>query len=1082
MAPLRLKLLGGFEIRRPDGQGIVFNRKKAEALLTYLVLQPGQIYPRDELASLLWGDVDSNKARHSLRQVLVSLRQGLAVAGLPVLVDDRDGVTVVPSAVDVDVLAFERLAAASPHALGQALDLYRGELLPGMGRDGTSFDTWLLARREQLREEAIQAFTRLLEHQRSHGAADEAITTAVRLLAIDRTQETVHRTLMHLYADVGRRGAALRQYQACFAALDQELGAAPEDETRRLYQQLLSAHAVRPPKRPATLFGRAAYARPAASGMPIWGRDDELSQLRALCGELASGAGASLVMLGNAGVGKSRLVEALVEEAESAGMLVLLGRAWETERVLPFGPWVHAFRSAGILSELAAALDMPSRRELARLFPDLGTPPVDASGEDHLRLFEAVAKALRHLLLRGPLVVILEDLHWTDEMSARLLAFLARELAGSAVLLVTSARAGEMHGAPFVERALADIARQPRARTMALGPLSRNDTHTLVSMLVRARTGEHALRSLGEKAWRISKGNPLMVVETVYAERDTGNDSEAAGPQSADVLARRLNRLTGIAAQLAATAAVIGREFELALLAQAAGLRPAEATEGVAELVERGLLHAVGERLDFAHDRLRDAAYARLAGLHRGMLHGAVARALEKIHADDLAPHYPALGRHCFQSERWERAFHYLYAAGLDAAGRSAHRQAVADFEQALAAAEKLPSNPDRLRTAIQVSLSLRGSLTLLGDLKGTLQCLRAAEPHARLLGDPALQAWISIFIGNCLTAIGRHDEAVDIGGKVFSAAKGGAVAGLEPCWSGNVVGTSRFLMGDFREAQAWLRTAAGAQDIDHRRSGVIGHPTVVSHVYLAISLAETGDFKEALVHAARAIALSERLESSWDAVRACLAAGIVQLRCGEPAIAVPILRRGVELARQRELPMGAMILVPALCAGLVREGQVAAAREMLAPLAAAPLIPYYLNFAGEAYLLSGHPEEAEGIAARSLEQSLQRKEIGARAWALWLQGRIAADRAQHDRPAALERYREALALAEERQMRPLAAHCHFEIGGLQAARRQFGEARDALLRAEKIYRNMGTRRWLDRSQAALAAIDAGPAGVGAGH
>ena len=1033
-----MKLFGGFEARDANGLALAFPRKRAESLLAFLALQPGVAQPRNKLAALLWSGADRENARHSLRQVLVSLRQCLPDTP-PLLLEDGESVAIDPQGLDVDVLEFEGLLAEdTPAALGEAALLYRGELLAGLATDDGVFGDWLLARREHVREQAIQALSRLLDHQYAQAMDDEAIATAVRLLAMDRTRETVHRSLMRLYARQGRRGAARRQYQACLIALEQELGAAPEDETRSLYRELLRSNPAATPSRIAQPpLGSAVHAHAAAA--PMSGREVELSELRAMCRDIAQGQGASAVILGDGGIGKSRLVEALVDEAERVGALVLVGRAWEAERNLPFGPWVHAFRTAGVMPGLAASLDAPSRRELARLFPDLGAPPNEAPAEDHLPLFEAMAKAVQRLCAQGPLVVVIEDLHWADEMSPRLLAYLARAASTWPVLFATTARPGEVSGVPLVERILADIARQPRSRQINLGPISRADTFAVVGTLMRAGAGERAMQSLGEKAWRISKGNPFLMLETVRAASDTGSAGKGRpeSSQSDDIVEGRLELLAGVAAQLAAVAAVIGREFDLELLARAAGLTPAEAADGVAELVERRLLQAAGENLDFAHDHIRAAAYARLPNLHRRMLHGAVARALEEIHADELAPHYLALGRHCTEGERWDRAFHYLRAAGLAAAARSAHREAVHCFEQALAAGAQLPRNAERVRTAIDTSLALRGSLTVLGDLKGTLECLRAAEPHARSLGDPVLQAWISIFTGNCLTVMGRHAEAIGVAEQVRTRAAAGGVPGLEPYWAANVLGTSKFFMGEFREVQALLRPAASAAAADgagHRKRGVIGHPAVVSHGFLALSLAETGDFDDALAHAASALALAERLDSAWDTVRACFSAGAVHMRHGDFPRAIQVLRYGVELARVRDLPMGTRVLTPLLGAGLAHAGEITQALEILAPVAAAPLLPYCLNFVAEAYLLAGRPEEAAGVAMRALEQSTEKKEHCVRAWALWLQGRVAAARV--DTAAASLLFRQALAMAEERDMRPLAEHCLIGLGERPAASR----------------------------------------------
>ena len=237
MAALRLALLGTFEARLDAGSAVSFGRKKAEALLAYLALHPGQRQPRDKLATLLWGDTSDERARHSLRQALVTLRQALPRAAAASLVEEGDTVGVNLAAVEVDVALFERLTAeGTPEALERAAALYRGDLLEGISVEEPSFEDWLRTERERLRELAVETLAKLLGHQAKIGAIDQAVQTAVRLLGLDPAQEAVHRTLMRLYARQGRRGAALRQYQACIAVLERELGLEPEAETKQLYR------------------------------------------------------------------------------------------------------------------------------------------------------------------------------------------------------------------------------------------------------------------------------------------------------------------------------------------------------------------------------------------------------------------------------------------------------------------------------------------------------------------------------------------------------------------------------------------------------------------------------------------------------------------------------------------------------------------------------------------------------------------------------------------------------------------------------------------------------------------------------
>src|SRR5262249_18962303 len=249
MKPLIVTLLGGFEIRGASGQIISLPTKKTLALFGYLALRPGKAYPRDRLAALLWGNSADEQARKSLRQAMYVLRKALPEADVPTLLMEGETIAINPDAVEVDAAVFERLVGErTPDALDRAVTLYHGDLLENFGLDEAPFTEGLGSEPERLRGLAVQAFTDVLAHQSNAGQTQRAIQTAVRLLAIDASQEIVHRALMRLYALQGRRAAALKQYQACVAALQRELGTEPELETKQLYQEILQRRGPQPPR------------------------------------------------------------------------------------------------------------------------------------------------------------------------------------------------------------------------------------------------------------------------------------------------------------------------------------------------------------------------------------------------------------------------------------------------------------------------------------------------------------------------------------------------------------------------------------------------------------------------------------------------------------------------------------------------------------------------------------------------------------------------------------------------------------------------------------------------------------------
>src|SRR5262245_17871641 len=256
MARLTLTLLGGFRAHLDPGAPLALPTRKAQALLAYLAMTPGHAQPRDKLATLLWGSTVESTARTSLRQTLYALRRGLRGADGEPLHADANTVSLDPGAVTVDVGEFEqRVTEGTPSALADAAALYQGELLEGLTVQESSFEDWLLGERERLHEMALTALGRLLGHQRAAGSTEVAIQTALRLLTVDALQEPTHRALMELYAETGRRSAALRQYQLCLATVRRELNTEPEKETTALYEEILRG---RPRAVPVTESGRSA--------------------------------------------------------------------------------------------------------------------------------------------------------------------------------------------------------------------------------------------------------------------------------------------------------------------------------------------------------------------------------------------------------------------------------------------------------------------------------------------------------------------------------------------------------------------------------------------------------------------------------------------------------------------------------------------------------------------------------------------------------------------------------------------------------------------------------------------------------
>jgi DNA-binding SARP family transcriptional activator/tetratricopeptide (TPR) repeat protein/ABC-type cobalamin/Fe3+-siderophores transport system ATPase subunit len=1106
MARLIVTLLGGFRARLDPATPLALPTRKAQALLAYLALPPGTPHPRDKLASLLWGNTVETTARTSLRQTLYALRRCLREADPRPLAADGETVALDPNAVTVDVREFElRAAEATPSALAEAAALYQGDFLEGLAVQEQPFEDWLLGHRERLREVALKSLVGLLAHQRAAGSTDSAVQTALRLLALDPLQEPVHRALMQLYAETGRRGSALRQYQRCVATLQQQLRTEPEAETKALYHEILRRRRhVMPDEHSQPI--RAVTAEPTShhpeltEPPPAWepplvGRQREVALLtEALDGALA-GRGRLVVLIGEAGAGKSRLVSELMVAATRRRGRVLVGRCYETERILPFGPWVDALRSGHVVEErqILDTLEPGWRDGLGRLLPELsthGTATASSSGGDLAgRIggdprypFEAISELLKRLTRRQLLVVVLEDAHWADEMSVRLLAFLGRRLHEVPLLVVATVREEELADVALLRQSLDELEVNGELMRLSVPSLSRADTVALVQALAAPGLPDQLVAHLAQDAWRISDGNAFVVVEVMHALRE-GQAVQLAQrlPLPARVrrlVQQRLERLTDRGRRLVAAAAVIGRQFDFALVQRAAGMSEREAAEGVEELVRQRVLRGAGDGLEFSHDHIREVTTSELAPPLRVALHRRVAESLEEVYGHDLAPHALALGTHYRNGQAWEKAAAFLHMAGRQAATRSAHHHAVACFEEALTVLRRLPPSREVDDRDVDVRIELRQSLYPMGRFADLIRHLREGERIAEKLEDRPRLARLSAYVSNHAWITGDLPQALASGRRALALAEALANGGLA-VEANFRLGQVHWSLGQYREALSFFERCGTAQEPPGAaaRYGPSGWPTEfglaeLSLYYIAAPLMELGRFDEALAAGRRALEFARRMDRPFALVGSFAAIGRALLYRGRFGEAAAALTRGLELCRRWEFSVHRPWLAAALghtyaLAGRVSKGLsiLRAAVDEAERLGNVGGHAWRLASLGEALLLAGRQDEAATRAEQALQQSRLRGERGHEAWALRLQAEVAASPRSPARDVAHERFHEALALAGALEMRPLEARCHLGLAALHHAEGRRDEASTAREHAIEMLRSMGMDFWLTQAE-----------------
>ncbi|MGH2670591.1 MAG: ATP-binding protein, partial [bacterium] len=361
--------------------------------------------------------------------------------------------------------------------------------------------------------------------------------------------------------------------------------------TRQLYRDILRRRPILAATEPSPRTAGWTAAASPSEDVALVGREDEIARLRTWVAKVSSGSCQVAFLVGETGAGKSRLVAALAAEALAAepergagSVRVVVGRCHEGEQILAFGPWIDAFRAARLPEDRALldTLEPIWRAELVRLLPELRGSEVNVSSDppDAPRLFEGVRQLVGCLVNRSPVVLILEDLHWADEMSLRLLQFLARRASGWPLLLVGTVREEELPDLPLLRHTLDSLEGEPQVERLRVAPLSRRATVRLVRALSSARSEPAALDRLGRQVWRASEGNPFVVVETMRAlqqgialvgpeglppfstlRRIRATDQQGialVGPEGLplaervrQVIARRLERLSEVARELA---------------------------------------------------------------------------------------------------------------------------------------------------------------------------------------------------------------------------------------------------------------------------------------------------------------------------------------------------------------------------------------------------------------------------------------------------------------------------------------------------------------------------------------------------
>jgi class 3 adenylate cyclase/tetratricopeptide (TPR) repeat protein len=833
------------------------------------------------------------------------------------------------------------------------------------------------------------------------------------------------------------------------------------------------------------------------------GRDGELGLLRQAFERAAAGRGQIMALVGEAGVGKSRLVWEVTHSPQTHGWLILESSSVSYGKAIPYLPVINLLKRyfkiqdrddhdevRGKVSSKLRGFDEPLTATSPALLWLLDVPVEDRQWltldppERRQRTLDAVKRLLLRESQAQPLLPVFEDLHWIDSETQALLDSLVESLPTARILLLVNHRPEYQHGW---------VSKTYYAR-LRLDPLPLESTEDLLRALIGENPELEALKQLLIKR---TEGNPFFLEESVrtlvetralVGERGAYRLAKALPsiqvPATVQaVLAARIDRLSPEEKWLLQSAAVIGKDVPFDLL-KAIADEPEEVVRGrLSRLQAAEFLYETRLPPDleftFKHTLTHDVAYETLLQQQRRTLHAQIVQVIESLYPDRLIEQVERLAHHAVRGEVWEKAFAYLREAGTKAAGRSAHREAVPHFERALAVLQHLPETKESREAAIDLRFACRSSLLPLGELDRILDHLRAAETLAQALADQHRLGWVSTYMTIHFSMIGQNEQGLASGRRAVALAAAGGDVRLQVVASA-YLGQAEYRAGDYRPAVDRLRwsVASLTGDLVRERLGQAALPAVYSRTLLASSLAELGEFSEGTACAHEAIRIAEALDHPFSLGLAYHGAGRLHLCKGDVQKAIAVLERGHDVCRARVVGYWLPVLSASLGLAYATDGRPTEAfpllEQTLERLTSAQMMIYrslLLTSLSETYLLAGRTDDATHRAEEALRVSCDRGERGVQAHAIRLLGEIAAHRDQTDVETAEGRYAEAMTLADELGMRPLVAHCHFGLGKLWGRTGRPEQAREHLTTATTMYREMDMRLWLEQAGAEMKGL-----------
>ena len=826
------------------------------------------------------------------------------------------------------------------------------------------------------------------------------------------------------------------------------------------------------------------------------GRQRELSIVGDQLAQAKRGRGQIVAVVGEPGVGKSRLTYELTRSEEVRGWRILSCSAVSYGMTTPSLPVVELLKRylqiddadspSQIRDKITQKIPAGESRLEALLPPLLALldiPPEDPVWHalEPAQRRQRTIDAVKHLVLQAsiaqPVLIIFEDLHWIDTETQGLLDSLVDSLPAMRILLLVTYRP-EYHHRWSTNSYYTQI---------RINPLSDDSAQALLQLLM----GKHpSILPLERLLVERTEGNPLFLEESVRALTETGVLEGSRGayrlkapaatleipPTIEALLAARIDTLSQDDKRLLQAAAVVGRDIPYPLLQAIAGLAPEALHEGLAHLQSAEFIFEFALFPDlaytFKHALTHQVAYDSVTPAQRRSLHRTIMDAIERICAGHYAEQVERLGHHAFHAEAWDKAVAYLRQSAEKAFYRSAHREAAASLEQALEALSHCSEAPDLIEQSIDLRFELRSALHPQGKFDRVLEVLEEAQRLAEQSSDERRLGRVLGYLALTVAFTGAQERALAVGHRGLEIAErldDRALTVANNC----VLGMIYQSLGRYRMSMVFndstIACLQGA--LTHERCGMPVFPALYSRHVAMLALAHLGEFDTATLYADEALQIADAVGHPLSELYTHMAAGFLSVYRGDFARAIEVLEHAMTLCETTGARLIFGWVASYLGFAYAHSGRIADGISLLEQgvdaltgLGVMLRRSLVIGWLGEAYLFAERVDDAADCAAQALDLARAQKERGDEAEALRLAGDVTLCHARPEIEKAADAYRLALVIGEELEMRPLLARCHLGLGTMHMRSNDQVRARDHLSTASEMFAAIGMQYWQEKA------------------